>query len=101
LISFKGSVWILEIIVRLAHLSSGPFVCIKKEIYMNKDIEMKDIIFANIEYYSNLWSIILFWSGVLISLFSLETGKTMVIAALVLAGIRAVNNKLSLGRWLG
>ena len=66
---------------------------------MNKDIEMKDIIFANIEYYSNLWSIILF--GVLISLFSLETGKTMVIAALVLAGIRAVNNKLSLGRWLG
>ncbi|HFL4539926.1 TPA: hypothetical protein ACG32G_004775, partial [Escherichia coli] len=83
------------------NLSSGPFVCIKKETYMNKDIEMKDIIFANIEYYSNLWSIILFWSGVLISLFSLETGKTMVIAALVLAGIRAVNNKLSLGRWLG
>ena len=72
-----------------------------KSLTQNKDIEMKDIIFANIEYYSNLWSIILFWSGVLISLFSLETGKTMVIAALVLAGIRAVNNKLSLGRWLG
>ncbi|MBV2335204.1 hypothetical protein [Escherichia coli] len=68
---------------------------------MSKDIEIKDIIFANIEYYSNLWSIILFWSGVLISLFSLETGKTMVIAALVLAAIRAINNKLSLGRWLG
>ncbi|EFH7157252.1 hypothetical protein GMH39_26120 [Escherichia coli] len=68
---------------------------------MNKDIEIKDIIFANVEYYSNLWSIILFWPGVLISLFSLETGKTMVIAALVLAAIRAINNKLSLGRWLG
>ncbi|STG44762.1 hypothetical protein [Escherichia coli] len=39
---------------------------------MNKDIEIKDIIFANIEYYSNLWSIILFWPGVLISLFSLK-----------------------------
>ena len=68
---------------------------------MYRDIELKHIVSADIEYYTDLWSTVLFWGSIPVGLLSQETGKTMMTTALILLGIRLINNKLSLGRWLG
>ncbi len=68
---------------------------------MDSDIKLHHIISANVEYYTNLWSTILFWGSLLICGFSEVTGKGMMLAALALLAVRLVNNKLSMGNWLG
>jgi len=68
---------------------------------MYRDIELKYVVSANIEYYTDLWSTVLFWGSFPVGLLSQETGRTMMVAALALAAIRLVNNKLSIGKWLG
>lgn len=68
---------------------------------MYRDVELIHMASANIEYYTNLWSTVLFWGSVPVVFFSQETGKTMFIAALILLAVRLLNNKLSIGKWLG
>ncbi|KIS43510.1 hypothetical protein LG58_2563 [Kosakonia radicincitans YD4] len=68
---------------------------------MYRDAELTHVVSANIEHHTNLWSTFLFWGSIPVVFLSQETGKTMLTAAFVLLVVRLLNNKLSIGRWLG
>lgn len=66
---------------------------------MYRDIESKHIISANIEYYTNLWSTVLFWGSIPVVFLSQDTGENMMLSAFVLLAIRMLNHRMSVGKW--
>lgn len=66
---------------------------------MYRDIESKHIISANIEYYTNLWSTVLFWGSIPVVFLSQDMGENMMLSAFVLLAIRMLNRRVSVGKW--
>lgn len=66
---------------------------------MYRDIESKHIISANIEYYTNLWSTVLFWGSIPVVILSQDMGENMMLSAFVLLAIRMLNRRVSVGKW--
>ena len=66
---------------------------------MYRDIESKHIISANIEYYTNLWSTVLFWGSIPVVFLSQDMGENMMLSAFVLLMIRMLNRRMSVGKW--
>lgn len=68
---------------------------------MESIIKAREAISANVQFYTDMWSTILFWLSLPVAFFFEDIGRFMMGAAWILLAIRLVNNRWSLGRWLG
>ena len=66
---------------------------------MYNGVILKYIISGNVEYYTDLWSTLLFWSSLPVFFLSETAAQSMMLAAFALLAIRLINNKLIMGKW--
>lgn len=74
---------------------------------MNEDVGFKIWLSAMVEYYTDLWSTILFWSGiiscVILEIFgqSPDIGGALIKISFGILAIRLINHKMISGKWSG
>lgn len=66
---------------------------------MYRDIEVKHVISANIEYYTDLWSTLLFWGSIPVVFLFQNMGENMMLSAFALLAIRLLNRRVSIGKY--
>ncbi|UAN48327.1 hypothetical protein KGP17_12740 [Serratia sp. JSRIV001] len=79
----------------------------KEECNMNENVSFEIWLSAMVEYYSDLWSTILFWSGIILSVIlevsgqSTDIGGSLIKVSLGILAIRLINHKMVSGKWSG